>query len=91
MANTTFNGPVISTNGFEGNIEGDVTGNVTGDVTGDVTSTVYTVATLPDDITQGVVLYCSDGNTGVATLVIANTAGDAWVLASDGATTPAAS
>jgi len=85
MANTTFNGPVISTNGFEGNIEGDVTGNVTGDVT----STVYTVATLPEDITQGVVLYCSDGNTGVATLVIANTAGDAWVLASDGATKPA--
>jgi len=83
MANTTFNGPVISTNGFEGNIEGDVTG--------DVTSTVYTVATLPGDITQGVVLYCSDGNTGVATLVIANTAGDAWVLASDGATAPAAS
>jgi len=83
MANTTFNGPVISTNGFEGNIEGDVTG--------DVTSTVYTVATLPDDITQGVVLYCSDGNEGVATLVIANTAGDAWVLASDGATAPAAS
>ncbi len=63
MANTTFNGPVISTNGFEGNIEGDVTGNVTGNVTGDVTSTVYTVATLPEVITQGVVLYCSDAST----------------------------
>jgi hypothetical protein len=80
MAATNFSGPVVSTGGF--------TGDVTGDVTGNVTSTVYTVATLPATITQGVVLYCSDGAAGAATLVIANTAGDAWVLASDGATTP---
>lgn len=76
MANTTFNGPVISTNGFEGNL------------TGDVTSTVYSVADLPTEVTQGVVIYCPDGNAGAATLVIANTAGDTWVLASDGATEP---
>ncbi|NBX97794.1 hypothetical protein EBQ81_02925 [bacterium] len=36
MANTTFSGPVISNNGFVGNITGNVTGNVTGNITGDV-------------------------------------------------------
>lgn len=34
MANTTFTGPVISTNGFTGDTTGDVTGDVTGNVTG---------------------------------------------------------
>lgn len=87
MANTTFSGPVISTNGFVG----DVTGDVAGNVTGNVVSTVYTVATLPAAVTAGVVLYCSDGNEGAATLVVANTAADTWVLASDGATEPSAS
>ena len=33
MANTTFSGPVISTNGFQGATTGNVTGNVTGGVT----------------------------------------------------------
>jgi len=74
MGSTTFSGPVSSTAGFSG----DVTGNV------------YTVATLPATITQGTVLYCSNGAAGAATLVIANTAGTAWVLASDGATAPSA-
>ncbi len=32
MANTTFSGPVISTNGFVGNVTGNVTGNVAGAV-----------------------------------------------------------
>jgi len=32
MANTTFSGPVISTNGFQGSTTGNVTGNVTGGV-----------------------------------------------------------
>ena len=32
MANTTFTGPVISTNGFVGAVTGDVTGDVTGAV-----------------------------------------------------------
>ncbi len=40
MANTTFSGPVISNNGFEGNITGNITGNVTGDVTGNLTGIV---------------------------------------------------
>lgn len=34
MARTTFNGPVKSDNGFEGDITGNITGNVTGNVTG---------------------------------------------------------
>jgi hypothetical protein len=34
MANTTFSGPVTSTNGFVGDTTGDVTGDVTGNVTG---------------------------------------------------------
>ena len=34
MANTTFSGPVISTNGFVGDFTGNITGNVTGNVTG---------------------------------------------------------
>jgi hypothetical protein len=46
MANTTFTGPVISTNGFQGDVTGDVTGAVaattvtassTLDVTGNAT------------------------------------------------------
>jgi hypothetical protein len=31
---TTFSGPIVSTNGFTGDITGDVTGNVVGNVTG---------------------------------------------------------
>ena len=34
MANTTFSGPVTSTNGFIGNLTGNVTGNVTGSISG---------------------------------------------------------
>ena len=34
MANTTFSGPVISTNGFIGDLTGNVTGNVTGNIAG---------------------------------------------------------
>jgi hypothetical protein len=36
MANTTFSGPVTSTNGFIGSVTGNVTGNVTGVTTGSV-------------------------------------------------------
>jgi len=34
MANTTFSGPVTSTNGFIGDLTGNVTGNVTGSISG---------------------------------------------------------
>ena len=42
MANTTFSGPVISTNGFVGDFTGNITGNVTGVLTGRVVGTVTT-------------------------------------------------
>jgi hypothetical protein len=38
MANTTFSGPVISTNGFIGDFTGNVTGVLTGRVVGTVTT-----------------------------------------------------
>jgi hypothetical protein len=37
---TNFSGPVVSDNGFTGDIAGNVTGDVTGDVTGNVTGNV---------------------------------------------------
>jgi hypothetical protein len=43
MANTTFSGPVTSTNGFIG----DVTGDITGDVVGLVQVPTYDVAGAP--------------------------------------------
>jgi hypothetical protein len=36
MAATHFKGPVVSTNGFTGDITGAVTGNITGNVTGNI-------------------------------------------------------
>jgi len=39
MAATNFSGPVVSGNGFTGDLTGNVTGNVTGDVTGNITGT----------------------------------------------------
>jgi hypothetical protein len=45
MANTTFSGPVISTNGFVGDFTGNITGNVTGNVTGNLTGIVFGTVT----------------------------------------------
>lgn len=39
MAQTTFSGPVVSTNGFTGDVTGDVTGDLTGNVTGNISGT----------------------------------------------------
>ena len=43
MANTTFSGPVISQNGFIGDLTGNVTGNISGTVTGTVVQPVSAV------------------------------------------------
>lgn len=48
MANTTFTGPVISTNGFQGDVTGDVTGAITGDVTGNVTGYIVLPTSDPE-------------------------------------------
>ncbi len=44
MANTTFTGPVISLNGFQGAVTGNITGNVTGNVTGDIFASVQNLS-----------------------------------------------
>ena len=44
MANTTFSGPVLSQNGFIGDLTGNVTGNISGTVTGTVVQPVSAVA-----------------------------------------------
>ncbi len=44
MANTTFSGPVTSTNGFIGDVTGDVTGDVIGNVAGAVVATTITAS-----------------------------------------------
>lgn len=44
MATTTFSGPVVSQNGFQGAVTGNVTGNVTGTLTGNVVLPTATVA-----------------------------------------------
>lgn len=54
MANTTFSGPVNSTNGF------------VGDVTGAIKLPTFTVATAPSAVTAGAgtMIYVSDGAAG---------------------------
>ena len=44
MGTTTFTGPVVSNNGFTGNVTGNVTGDVTGEVTGAVDATTITAS-----------------------------------------------
>ena len=86
MANTTFSGPVISTNGFVGDITGNITGNVTGTLTGRVIGTVTTRAgagAVP--ITSATVQITTTGSA--AALTLANgTAGQflTLVMTSDG-------
>jgi len=63
MANTTFTGPVISTNGFQGDVTGDVTGAITGDVTGNVTGNVTGYIILPSSDPEVVGALWNDGGT----------------------------
>lgn len=69
MANTSFTGPVISTNGF--------VGTVTGNVTGAVTLPTYTVATVPSAATVGQIIYVSNGLAGAPCIAVAN--GTNWI------------
>ena len=83
MAQTSFSGPVASTNGFIGATTGNVTGNVTGDVTGNVSGTItltsYTVtsANALAAKTAGKVIYVSNGANGSAVVAFGN--GSAWL------------
>ena len=78
MGTSTFSGPVVSTNGF--------TGNVTGDVTGAIKLPTYEVATAPSAATAGAgtLIYVSDGAAGSA--IIAFSDGTDWKRSDTGAT-----
>lgn len=65
MANTTFSGPVTSTNGFIGT------------TTGAATVPTYTVATVPSAATVGQIIYVSNGLAGAPCLAVAN--GTNWI------------
>lgn len=81
MGTTTFSGPVVSNNGFSG--------DVTGDVVGLVQVPTYTVATAPSaaDI-AGTLVYVSDGAAGSAILAFSD--GTDWKRSDTGATIAAA-
>jgi hypothetical protein len=74
MSTTTFSGPVVSTNGF------------TGDVTGAIKVPTYTVATAPSASTAGAgtLVYVSDGAAGSAILAFSD--GTNWKRSDTGAT-----
>ncbi len=74
MAQTTFSGPVVSTNGF------------TGDLTGAAQVPTYTVATAPSasDAGAGTIVYVSDGAAGSAILAFSD--GTDWKRSDTGAT-----
>ena len=80
MANTTFSGPVISTNGFVGDFTGNITGNVTGDLTGRVIGTVTTRSGAGAVPITAATVQISTG-AGAAALTLANgTAGQMLTL-----------
>lgn len=85
MAQTRFTGPVVSDNGFIGDVTGDITGNITGDVT--VTSfvklTAVTTASLPAAAAgnAGQVRLISDNGAGDNEYCLVISTGSAWVTA----------
>jgi len=76
MGTTTFSGPVVSTNGF--------TGDVTGDVVGLVQVPTYDVAGAPSAAgIAGSLIYVSDGAAGSAILAFSD--GTDWLRSDTGA------
>jgi hypothetical protein len=97
MANTTFSGPVVSQNGFVGNITGTITGGVIGSVTATTlvlpTSTAAAIGAIGNAInTTGKVIGKTvvDLATGLQYTATGTAANSPW-KASDGTTsvTPA--
>ena len=69
MANTTFSGPVTSTNGFIG----DVVGDITGDVVGLVQVPTYDVAGAPAAAgIAGTIIFVSNGLAGAPCLAVSD-------------------
>jgi len=85
MGTTTFTGPVVSNNGFTGNVTGDITGDVTGDVTVSdfVAFTAITTAELPAAAAgnAGQVRLISDNGAGDNEYCLVVSTGAAWVTA----------
>jgi hypothetical protein len=77
MAQTRFSGPVVSDNGFVGNI----TGNVTGSLTGMPVLPAYLVAALPTVVVGGLI-YVSNANSGAGTVCFGK--GTSWIDISTG-------
>jgi hypothetical protein len=71
MGTTTFSGPVVSQNGFSG--------NVTGDVTGAIKLPTYTVAGAPSASAAGAgtAIYVSNGAAGSPVMAFSN--GTNWL------------
>ena len=69
MGTTTFSGPVVSTNGF------------TGDITGAAKLPTYTVASAPSAATAGAgtIIYVSNGLAGAPTVAVSD--GTDWISA----------
>jgi hypothetical protein len=77
MAQTRFSGPVVSDNGFVGN----VTGNVVGSLTGMPVLPAYLVAALPPVVVGGLI-YVSNANSGAGTVCFGK--GTSWIDISTG-------
>lgn len=77
MANTTFSGPVISQNGFVGDVSGDVT------VTSFIKLTAQTTASLPTAAAAnaGHVRLINDNGAGNNEFCLVVSTGSAWVTA----------
>lgn len=81
MGQTTFSGPIASTNGF--------TGDVTGDVVGAVQVPTYTVAGAPSAASiAGTIIYVSNGAAGSPILAFSD--GTNWKRSDTGGTIAAA-
>ena len=68
MGTSTFSGPVVSVNGFSGDVEGAVK------------LPTYTVAPSAVTAGAGTIIYVSNGNAGAPTVAVSN--GTNWIAAS---------
>lgn len=80
MARSTFSGPVVSQNGFVGNVTGNVTGNITQNAPMKLRS--YTLSTLPSAAAnEGSLIYVSNAGDGE----VAFSNGTDWISVVTGA------
>jgi hypothetical protein len=77
MGTTTFSGPVVSDNGFTGDVTGDVTGSVDASA-GTLEVAQYTVATVPSAATVGQIIVVTDAtSSGTGAICFSN--GTSWI------------